>query len=42
MTQNRLKRATQRGTLVVGEQWRSPTGGMGAPTGTVKAGTQGS
>ena len=22
MTQNRLKRATQRGTLVVGEQWR--------------------
>ena len=22
MTQNRLRRATQRGTLVVGEQWR--------------------
>ena len=42
MTQNRLKRATQREHWWSVSSGGSPTSGMGAPTGPVKAGTQGS
>ena len=42
MTQNRLKRATQREHWWSVSSGGSPTGGMGTPTGLVKAGMQGS